>query len=80
MTIDEMTSYISVNALEENFGIYTCYVKNVMGDGLPCEIDVTGKTRTFASTNQFIFIKRIGDKLNKDLIVYILYLSDVNDI
>ena len=43
ITVDEMTSYISVTALEENFGTYTCYVKNTMGDGLPCEIEVTGK-------------------------------------
>ena len=70
MTIDEMTSYISVNALEENFGTYTCYVKNIMGDGLPCEIDVTGKTMTFASNNQFIFITRM----------YIAHLFDVNKI
>ena len=47
MTIDERTSYISVNALEQNFGTYTCYVKNIMGDGLPCEIDVTGNAITF---------------------------------
>ena len=37
-----MTSYISVSALEENFGTYTCYVKNAIGNGIPCEIDVTG--------------------------------------
>ena len=44
ITLDGMTSYISVNALKENFGTYICYVKNRMGDGLPCELEVTGKT------------------------------------
>ena len=29
--------------MEENFGTYTCYVKNAIGNGIPCEIDVTGK-------------------------------------
>ena len=26
ITVDGMTSYISVSAVEENFGTYTCYV------------------------------------------------------
>ena len=43
ITVDGMTSYISVSAMEENFGTYTCYVKNAIGNGIPCEIDVTGK-------------------------------------
>ena len=42
ITLDGLTSYISVDALKENFGTYTCYVKNRMGDGIPCEIKVTG--------------------------------------
>ena len=44
-----MTSYISVSALEENFGTYTCYVKNAIGNGIPCEIDVTGNEYKIAS-------------------------------
>ena len=43
ITVDGLTSYISVSAVEENFGTYTCYVKNAIGNGIPCEIDVTGK-------------------------------------
>ena len=45
--MDAMRSYISVNALKENFGTYTCYARNTMGDGTPCEIEVTGKTFLF---------------------------------
>ena len=44
VSLDAMRSYISVNALKENFGTYTCYARNTMGDGTPCEIEVTGKT------------------------------------
>ena len=43
VTVDGLMSYVSVDALKENFGTYTCYVKNRMGDGIPCEIEVTGK-------------------------------------
>ena len=43
VTVDDMTSYVSVNALKQNFGTYICYVKNRMGDGVPCELEVTGK-------------------------------------
>ena len=46
-----MTSYISVSALEENFGTYTCYVKNAIGNGIPCEIDVTGNEHKLTLPN-----------------------------
>ena len=48
-----MTSYISVSALEENFGTYTCYVKNAIGNGIPCEIDVTGNEYKIVSITYY---------------------------
>ena len=55
-----MTSYISVSALEENFGTYTCYVKNAIGNGIPCEIDVSGNEHKIASISYHYSDKKIN--------------------
>ena len=45
VTVDGLSSYITVDAVEASFGVYYCHVKNSMGPGLPCEIDVKGKPK-----------------------------------
>ena len=41
-TQEGLSSVLTLNAVEENFGTYYCHVNNSLGAGLPCELDVQG--------------------------------------
>ena len=41
-TVDGLTSYLTLDASEANFGTYVCQANNSMGAGIPCEFDVQG--------------------------------------
>jgi hypothetical protein len=41
--VDGLVSVLRLEANRESFGAYYCQVKNAMGQGAPCEIDVQGE-------------------------------------
>jgi len=43
-SVDGVVSTVRIQAFEDNFGIYTCFVNNSIGPGIPCEADVQGES------------------------------------
>lgn len=44
-SVEGIVSSVRIQAFEDNFGMYSCYVNNSIGAGIPCEADVQGKEK-----------------------------------
>ncbi|CAB4061167.1 unnamed protein product [Lepeophtheirus salmonis] len=57
--VDGLNSYLRLDPVEENFGLYYCYVNNSMGEGFPCELEVEGIGLVKMGNSNFIIVVTI---------------------
>ena len=77
-TVDDgkLTSYLTLDASETNFGTYVCQANNSMGAGLPCEFDVQGfgLLKSMGGANIIIIVAVIAACIVALLIVIVVII------
>ena len=77
-TVDDgkLTSYLTLDASETNFGTYVCQANNSMGAGLPCEFDVQGfgLLKSMGGVNIIIIVAVIAACIVALLIVIVVII------
>ena len=75
-SVDGLTSYLTLDASEANFGTYVCQANNSMGAGLPCEFDVQGfgLLKSMGGVNIIIIVAVIAACIVALLIVIVVII------
>lgn len=77
-TVDDgkLTSYLTLDASESNFGTYVCQANNSMGAGIPCEFDVQGfgLLKSMGGANIIIIVAVIAACIVALLIVIVVII------